>query len=60
VGASVDASGFLPAAEGLLTASNSCSLFDLLDPQVKSVPGLAISFLDFILLLPLHIARGEK
>jgi hypothetical protein len=34
VGALVDASGFLLAAEGMLTTSNFRSLFNLLDPQV--------------------------
>jgi hypothetical protein len=60
VGASVDASGFLLASEGMLTASNSRSLFNLLDPQVKSVLGLAISFLIFILLFPAYISRGRN
>jgi hypothetical protein len=48
VGASIDASGFLLAAGGLLTASNSRSLKEL-DPQVLSRPEYR-NFLLFLLL----------
>jgi len=59
VGASADALGFLLASGGLHTASDSRSLYLLLDPQVTSVTGIAIfnSFLDYSLLFSWDISR---
>jgi hypothetical protein len=58
VGASADVLGFLLAAGGLHTASRSRSLY-IVDPQVKSRSGFAISSLDFSLLFLNFISRTD-
>jgi hypothetical protein len=61
VGASGDASGFLLAAGGLLTASHSQLPFKELDPQVLSRPEYRnfLLFLLLSLLFPRRISRIE-
>jgi len=57
VGASVDALGVLLAAGGLLTTSNSRSLFYLLILRLNPVLGIAIPFLNYKILFSYNIAR---
>jgi len=56
----VDALGFLLAAEGLLTTSNSCPLLFLILRFFIPVLGIAIPFLNYIFTLFIRSFKGQK